>query len=78
MDIPCRSANQLKVDTTLRPRLTSQHHETFYYVMVVKGLILVKELEHNESVSENLVSEKSLSFGFGEFGLGKYEYDFQT
>ena len=39
--------------------------------MVVKGLILVKELEHNESVSENLVSEKSLSFGFGEFFLGK-------
>ena len=36
--------------------------------MLVNGLILVRELEHNASVSENFVPEKS--FNFGEFGLG--------
>ena len=39
--------------------------------MLLNGLILVNELERNASVSENLVSEKSLGFVFGKFGIGK-------
>ena len=67
MDIPCRSANQLKVDTTLGPRSST-------YFLASRDVLLCNVgqwVDFGEGAGAQCI-------GFGKFGLVKYEYDFQT